>query len=154
MKQMTLGFLLISSLMLFPAGAASALELEIFPTSTITTLDPVHAQLSGEFPTTGYKMQDPQVTLLENNIGINFNASSPQGPVLQIITPFSIEADIGLLDAGTYQVNAFYFLDGNLQATWTDAFTVSPVPIPVSIWLFASGLIILFCLNKRSNITA
>ncbi len=90
---------------------------------------------------------NPLVTIAENNIGIDFNSSSPDGIVLFMLMPFSINANIGLLNAGAYNVNANFYVDGILEHTLTDSFTV--VPLPAGVWLFGAGLIVLFSLNKK-----
>jgi hypothetical protein len=159
MKKLIFKYFLISNILLLPAIAQGASiynpALAIYPTTQITTQDAVYAQLSGDFATTGYVIEgEPLVTITANNIGINFSALPPDGIVLFVLTPFSINANIGQLNAGAYNVNANFYVNGVLEHTLTDSFTVSAVPLPAALWLFGSGLIALFSLRRKSVITA
>lgn len=62
-------------------------------------------------------------------------------PSSAALTPFSVNADIGVLAEGTYSANARFYVDDVLEQKLRDSFKVSAVPLPAAVWLFASGLI-------------
>ena len=150
--------LLIGSFALPPAiaqsGSIGMPSLSIYPDQPIANLDTVYAELGGIFPHYGYAIDELVVTIEENNIGIDFNSTTLDGIWPMRLWPFSVEAEIGLLDAGTYNVSAGFYLDGNLEHTLSDSFWVAPVPLPAGIWLFGSAIAGLFLLRRKSNITA
>lgn len=158
MKKKILHYFLLSSFILLSHIAESASiynpTLLIYPDAPITELDTIYAELGGDFATSGYVIDgDPIVTITDYNIGIDFNSLSPPPDliVLAVLTPFSVNANIGLLSVGAYNVNANFYVDGILEQTVTDSFTVSAVPLPAGVWLFASGLLGLIGISKRKT---
>lgn len=154
MIKMIFKHLLLSSYIMLPSIAQSASilnpALTINPAPPLTTQDVIYAELSGDFATSGFVIDgDPLVTLSGNNIAIDFNSSSPTGIVLFVLTPFSVNADIGLLNAGTYNVISDFYVDGILEHTLNSSITVSAIPLPAAVWLFASGLIGLIGVTGR-----
>ena len=147
MKKLALQILLINSCILLSANAFSASvsiynpAMAIFPEAPLTT-DSVYAELSGIFKTAGFQIDDtPSVRVSGNHINIVFNAVAPTGLVLQVLTPFTVTADIGVLTEGTYRANARFYVDDVLEHNLRDSFKVLAVPVPAAVWLFASGLV-------------
>ncbi len=156
-KKISLYFLISSFILLSSIAEGASIynpTLAIYPNAPITELDLIYAELGGDFATSGYTVDNaPLVTITDYNIGIDFNSSSPPPDliVLTVLTPFSVNADIGLLSTGVYNVNANFYVDGILEQTVTDSFTVSSVPIPAGAWLFGSGLLGLIGIAKRKK---
>jgi len=157
-------YCLISSFLLLSSIAESATiidpSLTIFPNPLITTEDAINAELTGDFPTSGFTLEDdPLVAFAGNIISIDYRFLSPPGPAADVITPFSASADIGKLNTGTYFVYAKLFVDNTWEQSIMEPFTVtaapvSNVPIPAAAWLFGSSLIALFSLNRRRHFSA
>jgi len=135
---------------------SQAYAISVFPSdmsftpASPTTNDFIFATVNGVYSTPGYSLNSaPSVVFSTSTITINFSASSPTVPVAQILDPFSYNVDIGILAAGGYTVNAYFTVDGVLDNGISRALTVSPIPLPASVWLFGSGLIGLVGLSRR-----
>ena len=116
--------------------------LAIFPAPPLTPLDSITAELSGQFPSTGFSIESgPIVAIAANNIDISLYFTSPTGIVAPVFTPFTVDAPIGRLDPATYDVRAWLYVDSALASQIRDSFTVSTIPLPAAVWLFGSGLV-------------
>ncbi len=144
-----------------------------FSPSPQTTNDFITAQVSGTFPSLGFILDNTSLKIIDNTFKINFSISSPTGIVGQQIDPFDYSVNLGQLDVGTYYVSANFFVDGSLDNSISDNFSVTsaaystwpwgpkklksnlvsakhtPVPLPATVWLFLSGIVSLFTLNRR-----
>lgn len=154
MKKLIFQIILICSCIPFATHAqrVSILDptLTIFPAPPLTTLDSITAGLSGEFPSTGFSIESgPLVAISANNIDISLYITSPTGIVLPVLIPFTVDAPIGRLDPGTYDVRAWFYVDNALDHQIKDSFTVSAIPLPAAVWLLGSGLIVLIGLARR-----
>ena len=146
--------MLVTIILLLPVVANSAgiyyQDLNIYPEFNITTQDTVFAELSGEFATSGFQIDgNPVVDISNDIISIQFNSTSPTGVVLNWLVPFSVDAELGQFNPGTYNVTALFSVDGVVQHVLNDSFNVSAVPLPAGIWFLGSGLIALFPLYKK-----
>ena len=156
MKKRVFQILLINSVILLSANAQSASiynpALTLYPEPPLTTQDSVYAELSGDFATAGFVIDgDPSVTIAGNRINIAFYALAPTGFVAQVIIPFSVNAGIGLLNEGTYDVSAGFYVDNVLEHQLNDSLTVSAIPLPAAVWLFGSGVIAMIGLARRED---
>lgn len=123
-------------------------DIAISPTPQ-TSNDYLFAQISGEFATPGYTLNSISSPIISNNnIGINFSFSAPDGIVIQILDPFSYSVGLGLLDAGDYSITANFYVNGILDNIINNTFTVSSVPLPPAAWLFISGIFSILTLSK------
>jgi len=125
-------------------------SITITPSSPLTT-DSVFVTLSGMFASSGYDVIGINATSTLNHIEINLDTTSPYVPNLGILTSFSSGIDLGVLDAGLYDVTANFYVDFLLEHTLVDTFTVSAVPVPAAAWLFGSGLIGLVGFARRKK---
>lgn len=117
-----------------------------------TTNDIISAQINGEFATPGYQLDS--ISLLNttgNHFDIGFSLFAPDGFVIQILDPFSYTVSLDLLDAGDYSITANFYVNGFLDNTISDTFTVSSVPLPPAAWLFFSSILSIFTLGKLSR---
>ena len=151
MGALRLRSVLFTSLLLLPVIAKAVL---INPTMTIapgqpTPGDNIVATLSGAVPTTGFTYDVPVVTINQSAINIDFNITSPTGIVLPVIVGFSADADIGNLAIGDYDVSANFIVDGILETVLKQS--ISVVPLPAAVWLFASGCLGLVGVAKRKK---
>jgi len=140
-------FLLISifSIINNPSYAAT---IDVTPMSPDIN-DFIVANIYGTYGTPGFTLNSTQLNIANNFINIDLFVTAPSGPVIQVITPFSYFVDIGLLSAGTYSITADIIIDGTPTFSANNTFTVSPVPIPASILLFFSGLVVLLSFRKN-----
>lgn len=107
--------------------------------------------MNGSFATTGYTLNDLSLTNITNDFEINFLISTPDGIVMFVLDPFSYSVDLGLLDAGDYSITANFYVDGILDNSINNNFTVSSVPLPAAAWLFLSGLFSIAAYGKISK---
>ncbi len=129
---------LMTILLQFPVityGAIFQPLVTITPNPPLTKTDPISAILSGNFSTPGFGV-NTSILITANNIQIDFNSSSPINFVPQLITPFSSNVNIGMLNAGNYTLTTNFLEDGILQHTLTSSLTVASIrQIPtVSQW--------------------
>ncbi len=112
---------------------------------TITfTGSPVTA-LGGIFASTdsaGDVVQQTVTVNLSDNTSVSFLGSAFRG--------FTSNSAIASLTIGADQNNAFFW--PKLEHFYVGS-AVAPVPIPAAFWLFGSGLLGLFSLKRRSNIS-
>ena len=142
-------YYILTGLFIFLPLSAKAIsvypsDITIFPTPQ-TTNDFISAQINGSFATPGYTLNS--TSLLNptgNDFEIGFSLSSPNGIVIQILDPFSYSVGLGSLDAGDYSITANFYVDGLLDNTINNTFTVSSVPVPAAAWLFFSGILSIF----------
>ena len=145
-------FLLIALFATFGSNTYAA-SINVVPTSPDTN-DFIVANIAGSYNTAGYIFESAELLNITNNsVNLNLFIDAPSGFVAQIIMPYSYNIDLGFLESGVYSISADIYFDGLLGNTVSNTFTVSPVPIPASVWLFFSGLLSILSfskLNKKS----
>ena len=85
------------------------------------------------------------------NIIIAFSIIAPTGILPQVLEPFSYAVDIGYLDAGQYSIVANFYVGNVLDASISNNFTVSAVPLPAAAWLFMSGILAIFTFRRKAR---
>lgn len=96
----------------------------------------------GELESTGFVLDSTSVFSTGTSHTIAFEMTSPAQAQLAIFEPFWYTADLGVLVAGEHSITAEFHVDGRLDATLSDSFTVSSVPLPAALWLFSSGALV------------
>ncbi|GMQ83885.1 MAG: hypothetical protein BMS9Abin06_0630 [Gammaproteobacteria bacterium] len=126
-------------------------DITISPTPQ-TTNDFISAQVDGSFATPGYTLSSTSLlNTTANDFEIGFSILAPDGFIIQILDPFSYSVGLGLLDAGNYSITANFYINGILDNTINNTFTVSSVPLPAAVFLFPGGVFSLFTLGRISR---
>lgn len=119
-----------------------------------TTTDFIAAYIYGFYASPGYSLLSaPTLDTSGNVIEIDVLISSPAIVGPPILDPFSYVVDIGYLDIGSYSVTSNFYVDGILDNTISNDFSVSAVPVPAAFYLFISGVMSIFALAKRKHLT-
>ena len=147
------GMLLVSST---PSMAASVYptDLSVLP-SPATVHDLLTADVTGFFATPGYVLDSIALDFgTGNNVIVSFSIMAPTGIVPQVLEPFSYTVDMGYhLGAGQYSILADFYVDNVLDASISNNFTISSVPLPAAAWLFMSGILAIFTLRRKVRLT-
>ena len=147
------GMLLVSSMPSMAASVYPSDNISVLP-SPATVQDFLTADVTGFFATPGYGLDRIAVDFgTGNNIIVSFSIIAPTGIVPQVLVPFSYTVDLGNLDAGQYSIVADFYVGNVLDASISNNFTVSAVPLPAAAWLFMSGILAIFTLRRKVRLT-
>lgn len=99
----------------------------LLPAEPLAT-DSLSMDIGGAFPSSGFDIElPPNVVVHGNDIAINIPVASPTGSPQQEVTPFSVTADIGMLDGGTYNYSIDLLVDDLVASSLNGAFDVTAV---------------------------
>ena len=76
---------------------------------------------------------------------------SGRGACLDNAAALSLYTNLGFLGIIPEDISDKFYRLPNDVSTIYSMYTVSPVPLPPALWLFGSGLLVLFRASKRGN---
>jgi len=108
-----------------------------------TPFTPISIAVNGYLPDTCYSLQSSSSGMSSPDVFINIYLAHVVGPAcLQVITPFKVTANVGLLPEGDYGVLANLYVNHFSQQSATKSFSVD-TPEPSPQYSMASALILL-----------
>ena len=155
MIQHLFAILLLATSVSSHAALLAAPDISISPTPS-TTDDYLYATVSGSYVTAGHLLiNTPVANISANTIDIDFFIDEPDGPASTVIIDFSYVIDLGFLNEGNYDINAYFYMDSFIDQVANNSLTVSAVPVPAAVWLLMSGLLTLLTVGRvnRNNKT-
>jgi len=148
MKNLLFSLLLFLSL---PANAAFINTIDISPDPALSTSEIV-ANIAGDLADPSYFISSTSLNLSGNTFIYDIFSDTSGGITPQILVPFEVSEILGTLLPGEYSFIANGYIGDRLTSTLSTTFAVSAVPLPASIWLFLSGIVVFFKYGRRKLI--